>query len=252
MENLRWILLIAGAVIVLGIYLFGLYQNRKETLPRRKSSHRTAPVLTRDDGFDDFDYDDNLDDVVNQVGDFYTEDPLAEDPFDEFTPVAADPEYNADAQPLDRGEAAAPDKVFALYVMAPRGVPFRGPMLLGALSAAGLEYGDMQIFHRSEMLDGREKILFSAANIKEPGIFDLSAMESFTTEGIVLFLQIPGSVDGVHAFDSMVESARILADNLDSAVCDASRSVLTNQTISHMREEVISCQLQQRVANAAS
>ncbi len=110
----------------------------------------------------------------------------------------------------------------------------------------------MQIFHRSEMLDGREKILFSAANIKEPGIFDLSAMESFTTEGIVLFLQIPGSVDGVHAFDSMVESARILADNLDSAVCDASRSVLTNQTISHMREEVISCQLQQRVANAAS
>jgi hypothetical protein len=35
-------------------------------------------------------------------------------------------------------------------------------------------------------------------------------------------------------------------------VCDASRSVMTNQTISHMREEVISCQLQQRVANAAS
>jgi FtsZ-interacting cell division protein ZipA len=56
----------------------------------------------------------------------------------------------------------------------------------------------------------------------------------------------------VHAFDAMVESARILADNLDSAVCDASRSALTNQTISHMREEVISCQLQQRVANAAS
>jgi cell division protein ZipA len=77
-------------------------------------------------------------------------------------------------------------------------------------------------------------------------------MEGFTTEGLVLFLQIPGGVDGVHAFDAMVESARILADNLDSTVCDATRSVLTNQTISHMREEVISYQLQQRVANAAS
>ena len=136
--------------------------------------------------------------------------------------------------------------------MAPRGVPFRGPVMLNALSAAGLEYGDMQIFHRTDIVDGQEKVLFSAANIKEPGIFDLSAMENFTTEGIVLFLQIPGSVDGVYAFDTMVESARILADNLDSAVCDASRSVMTNQTISHMREEVIGCQLQQRVAHVAS
>jgi cell division protein ZipA len=110
----------------------------------------------------------------------------------------------------------------------------------------------MQIFHRTDTVDGDRKTLFSAANIKEPGIFDLSAMETFTTEGIVLFLQVPGAVDAVRAFDAMVESARILADNLDSVVCDAQRSVLTNQTISHMREEVVSCQLQQRVANAAS
>ena len=77
-------------------------------------------------------------------------------------------------------------------------------------------------------------------------------MEDFTTEGIVLFFQVPGGVDGSQAFDAMVESARILANDLDSTVCDATRSVLTNQTISHMREEVISYQLQQRVANAAS
>jgi len=252
MENLRWILLIVGTGIVLGIYLFSLYQNRKDALPRHDSSQRTAPLLSEDDGFDDFDYDDDLDDVVNQVGELYADDGLAADPFDEFTPVAARSEHNSAVQSNDSGKTAAPDKVFVLFVIAPRGVPFRGPVLLGALSAASLEYGDMQIFHRTEIIDGQEKVLFSAANIKEPGIFDLSAMDSFTTEGIVLFLQIPGSVDGVHAFDAMVESARILADNLDSSVCDASRSVMTNQTISHMREEVISCQLQQRVAHAAS
>ena len=43
-----------------------------------------------------------------------------------------------------------------------------------------------------------------------------------------------------------------MANDLDSTVCDATHSVLTNQTIGHMREEVISYQLQQRVANAAS
>jgi cell division protein ZipA len=142
--------------------------------------------------------------------------------------------------------------VFTLFVEAPSGVPFRGPILFGALAAAKLEYGDMQIFHRIEIINSREKVLFSVANIREPGTFDLSGMESFTSEGIVLFMQVPGTVDALRAFDAMVESARILADNLNSRVCDATHNLLTNQTISHMREEVISCQLQQRVAHVAS
>jgi cell division protein ZipA len=248
MENLRWILLIAGIAIVLAIYLFSLYQNRNVSLPQRGGGHRRAPVLAQDDGFDEFDYDNDLDDVVNQAGEMYTADALLEDPLDDSTTLAG----AAGEDAVETGESVSHDKVFTLYVMAPRGVPFRGPVLLGALADASLEYGDMQIFHRTEFINGQEKILFSAANIKEPGIFDLASMADFTTEGIVLFLQIPGSVDGVHAFDAMVESARILASHLDSSVCDATRSVLTNQTISHMREEVISCQLQQRVANAAS
>ena len=252
MENLRWILLIAGTAIVLAIYLFSLYQNRKASLPPpRRSSHRAAPVL-QEEHFGEFDYDDDLDDVVNQAGEMYAEDGLSGDPLADSAPLEAVADGQPDEPAVETTTGRSPDKVFTLYVMAPRGVPFRGPVLLAALADASLEYGDMQIFHRSEMINGQEKILFSAANIKEPGIFDLSAMESFTTEGIVLFLQIPGSVDGVHAFDAMIESARILAENLDSSVYDAARSVLTNQTITHMREEVISCQLRQRVANAAS
>jgi len=252
MENLRWILLIAGSAIVLGIYLFGLYQNRKASLPQRSGSHRTTPVLGEDDGAGEFDYDNGLDDVVNQAGEMYAEDGLADDPLFASLPREEFSDEPPVGKTTDTSNGGSPDKVFTLHVMAPRGVPFRGPVLLGALADASLEYGDMQIFHRTEFISGHEKVLFSAANIKEPGIFDLSVMEDFTTEGIVLFLQIPGSVDGVHAFDAMVESARILASHLDSAVCDATHSVLTNQTISHMREEVISCQLQQRVANAAS
>jgi cell division protein ZipA len=247
MDNLRWILLIIGSGIVLGIYLFGMYQDRKEDLPRRSKRQRAAPPLSEEQGLDEFDYDDDFDDVVNKVGELYAEDPLDDYP----TASEASAQHTA-TQPATARQSGIPDRVFTLYVMAPRGVPFRGPVLLNALADAGLEYGDMQIFHRTETVDGDRKTLFSAANIKEPGIFDLSAMETFTTEGIVLFLQVPGAVDAVRAFDAMVESARILADNLDSVVCDAQRSVLTNQTISHMREEVVSCQLQQRVANAAS
>ena len=34
-------------------------------------------------------------------------------------------------------------------------MPFRGPVLLGALAEAQLEFGDMQIFHRVEVTGNR-------------------------------------------------------------------------------------------------
>ena len=242
MDNLRWILLLVGIVVILAVYLVSYYQGRRKQ-PVVRNSSRVQPVMG-DDGRDtavEASYAIDMEEELEQLGQIITADKPA---VEEVTVIDL---------PEEKHEPAAiSERVFTLFVQAPRGVPFRGPMLLGALAAARLEYGDMQIFHRTDTVNGQEKILFSVANIREPGIFDLSAMEEFTSEGVVLFMQVAGADDAVRAFDAMVESARALADNLDSKVCDATQSPLTNQTISHMREEVISCQLQQRVANAAS
>ena len=240
MENLRWILLVAGIAVVLVVYLASYYQGRSKKAPAPRNSSRSQPVLD-DTDIDGVDLTSAIDEELETLGQIISGDALVE----EEVSVIDMPAGKREPKPLA-------DQVFMLFVEAPKGVPFRGPILLGALASAQLEFGDMDIFHRIEKDDGQEKTLFSVANIREPGTFDLSAMESFTSEGVVLFMQVPGSVDGVRAFDAMVESSRILADNLDSRVCDASHSPLTKQAISHMREEVISCQLQQRVANAAS
>jgi FtsZ-interacting cell division protein ZipA len=241
MENIRWMLLLAGIVIVLGIYIVARLKTMQFRLPRRRKAARpggrdrkTPPSV---DGISH----DALDTELDDFDELFV---------DKSTP---DVEENIIAAPArEKAPAVSPDHVFSLFVLAPHGVPFRGQLLLGALATAGMKYGDMQIFHRVEEIDGHEKVLFSAANIREPGIFDLSAMESFTTEGIAFFMQVHGGVDAVSAFESMVESARILADSLNGTICDATHSVLTRQTISHMRDEVISCQLQQRVAKTAS
>jgi len=242
MENLRWILLLAGVIVILAVYLVSYYQGRRQQSARRSSS-RPPPVINAD-SCDPGAMDDSsdMDEEMEQLGQIVAAD----------TPAVEEVVIELPAEKRGPVTATATDRVFTLFVMAPRGVPFRGPILLGALAEAKLEYGDMQIFHRIEMVDGQEKVLFSVANIREPGIFDLSEMENFTSEGIVLFVQVPGTADAVRAFDAMVESARILAASLDSRVCDATQSPLTNQTITHMREEVIGCQLQQRVANAVS
>ena len=242
MENLRWILLLAGIAVVLVVFLVSYYQGRRKQPPAPRNKLRSQPLLSETDAVTaDVDLTDAFDDELEQLGQIIS----ADTPAVEAISVV-------DMPAEKREPAAAADQVFMLFVEAPKGVPFRGPILLGALAAAQLEFGDMDIFHRVEPDNGQEKILFSVANIREPGTFDLSAMESFTSEGVVLFMQVPGAVDAVHAFDVMVESSRVLADNLDSRVCDATHSQLTKQAISHMRDEVISCQLQQRVANAAS
>ena len=238
MENMRWILLLIGVLLVVGIYLVGRLQLR-ETKPRKRRRpvgrllRKTEPALGGE-AMDRF--------SVDEPG--YMDELLSED-----DAAARQPATDIHRKPAG---LPPPDKVFSVFVTAPTSVPFRGPVLLGALAAAKLEFGDMQIFHRIELLDGQEKVLFSLANIREPGTFDLSAMEEFTTEGLALFMQIPCAVEAGRAFDAMIESARILADNLDGHVCDARRSALTQQTIRHMREEVINCQLQQRVAQTAS
>jgi cell division protein ZipA len=228
MENMRWILLLIGILLIIGIYVAGRLQSR-EPKPRKRRLKRGS---IRRKAAPDF----------------------AIDELESMEPMRFDEDHSTRAgNNPDSSPAPGPaETVFSLLVTAPTSVPFRGPVLQGALAMAKLEFGDMQIFHRTEMVDGRERILFSLANIREPGTFDLSAMDDFTTEGLALFMQVHGGVDAVRAFDAMIESARILADNLDGHICDARRSALTQQTIHHMREEVINCQLQQRVAQTAS
>jgi len=239
MDMMRWIILLVGLGVVLGIYVLSQLQGRRKA-PRRRSGLQSLDAgdsAMEDDGpASAADVDEELQELGRTIA-------------DDVTVSRKQPAHEAGGR---SPEPAATDRVFALYVRAPAGVPFRGARLRDALEDAGLEYGEMHIFHFIEAREGREQVLFSVANIREPGTFDPAAMDDFTTDGIVLFLQVPGPADAVRAFDVMVETARKLADSLDATVRDATHSVLTKQTISHIREEVIACQLQQRVANSTS
>jgi cell division protein ZipA len=239
MENMRGILLFAGVGIVLGIFLLSWLPGRLKARPARRRVRPSSRMRDAVSGEAGINADGMVEAELEKLGQLVVDAPGEQSP-----PVC---EIRA-----TRPQPAAVDKVFSLYVLAPKGVPFRGPILLGAMADAGLEYGEMQIFSRRELQDGRERLVFSIASVREPGTFDLSAMQDFTTDGLVLFFQVPGQVDALKAFESMVEAARALANSLGGILYDKSHSVLTNQTIGHMREEVIDCQLQQRVAKRAS
>lgn len=141
---------------------------------------------------------------------------------------------------LDDKPAEVPvEEILIINVMAKNGTMFDGVSLQNAFIAEGLKFGQRQIFHRHQNNDGDAPILFSVANIMEPGYFTLTEMNEIETRGICVFLTLPAPVDAIQAYDDMTNTAKALASMLDGEMKDENRSVMTRQNIEHGRQRVI-------------
>jgi len=122
------------------------------------------------------------------------------------------------------------EKLITVHVMAPRDLSFRGSDLKTSFEQHGYEYGDLSIYHCSY----EDEKVFSVANMIKPGSFDPENMHSFKTPGIMLFMNLPVTLDADVAFDFLIREATELAEELGGQVRDAERSTLSKQTIQHM------------------
>ncbi|WP_428818428.1 cell division protein ZipA [Microbulbifer sp. MCCC 1A16149] len=144
----------------------------------------------------------------------------------------------------------AVEEVLILNIMAPAGDYFEGNDLLRVLLSSGLRFGDMNIFHYHCGEAGEGPALFSLANIVVPGTFDMSEMEDFTTPGVSLFLALPAEVEALKAFDTLLSTARGIAEQLGGELKDENRSVFTAQTAEHYRQRVMEFQRRKALARA--
>jgi len=135
-------------------------------------------------------------------------------------------------------------EVLVLNVMAHEDELIQGDDLLPVLLAAGLRFGEMNIFHRHA--GGKSgPVLFSVANVLNPGTFDLNSISEFSTKGLCFFLTLPNVINNMQAFDEMLRTAQQLCDGLDAELKDDNRSVMTAQTIEHYRERIRNFELRQ-------
>jgi cell division protein ZipA len=128
--------------------------------------------------------------------------------------------------------------VFILYVVARQEDGFAGGTILETLLTNDLRFGDMDFFHRHEQASGRGAIEFSVANMMKPGVFDIDNMEPLQTRGLMFFVTLPGPTDMLKAFDYMYETAKLVAKSLDGDIQDETRSVVTRQSLEHMRQQI--------------
>lgn len=130
------------------------------------------------------------------------------------------------------------DKIVTLYIAARAGSVLRGPDIVVAAEKAGLTYGHLNVFHRLVNGHPERGPVFSVANIRRPGSFEMDAIQSLETPAIAFFLTLPAPVSALEAWDAMLPTAERMADLLDGVLLDEHRNALGRQRISHLREEL--------------
>ena len=204
MSELRLLLLVFGLLLIVIIYLSG---KRKSKISKESSNpNRIEPIV------------DGKNENVN-------------------LDVQSD---NASNFSIDR-DSFKKNKIVTVRIIPIERKVFHGDVLIQSFKDNGLRYGKFDIFHRYQE-NNSDEIIFSVANSKEPGTFDIKNIKEEEIFGITLFLNLPVAIDNVEAFDQMMNTARILSRSLNADLLDESGSTLSIQRERYIREEIIEYQ----------
>jgi cell division protein ZipA len=129
-----------------------------------------------------------------------------------------------------------PEKIVTLFLLAADNHVITGAELLQATVNTGMEFGDMNIFHR--IPEGSERAVFSMANAAKPGHFERDEWNTFETNGVVVFMTLPGPLSALDAWDSTLATARRMAEILHAELLDDERKPFTRQKEAQFREEM--------------
>lgn len=137
-------------------------------------------------------------------------------------------------EPPSTDQPTTPEKFVVINVLA-IGEEFAGQRLLEILVESGMTFGEMDIFHK---LDSAGEPSFSLASAVEPGFFNMSTIDTFSTPGITMFMRVHELSEPLVVLDELLEVAESIAHELGGEIRDETRSVLTPQTVEYCRQSI--------------
>ena len=108
------------------------------------------------------------------------------------------------------------------------------------LEAAGLQLAADGLFYLHDAAGAR---LLSVCNSGAVP-FDIDQMRTGTISDVTFWLDVPRVGNGAHVFDTMVATARQLAEALDGVLVDDQRKPLADNVLAGIRAKVIELQTQ--------
>jgi cell division protein ZipA len=131
-------------------------------------------------------------------------------------------------EPIDNDAQPA----LMMFLLAKENRLFAGYEMLQTILAAGLRFGEGQLFHRHQFANGQGPVLCSLAAATSSGVFDLQNIGAFSVRGLCLFMQASDNPNiDEERFTIMLDTARQLSEGLDAHLLDDKRRPLTEQRI---------------------
>lgn len=127
---------------------------------------------------------------------------------------------------------AQPTKSIMLFLQARENRQLAGYELLQTVLAAGLRFGEGQLFHRHQHANGQGPVLCSLATATASGVFDLQNIGGFSVRGLCMFMHASGNttIDS-ERLDIMLDTARQLAEGLDTYLLDDLKKPLNDDSV---------------------
>jgi cell division protein ZipA len=239
MDDLRLILLLVGAGVILGVYAWTRLQSGAGKRIKDRVRARTAPSINS--------FSEEPDDSAVQE-ELQRMQRAMHGPEETEAAVAA-----ADSAPAGVADSA-PDQgmdeqLIVVSVVAGQEKPFAGDALGKAFANNELRFGDKGIYHRMVHHSGVYQPVFGVANMVKPGDFGDGDLRGFQTPGVTLFLQLPGPQNALEAFDDFVHTAERLAVELGGQLMDRKHCVVTHQALMAMRDGLVRSNLKSQIAS---
>ncbi len=287
MQELRFVLIIVGALAIAALLFHGLWTSKKEgkakfgdkplgklKINKDEQDDIAEPTFAPEDDFEiirkerkEPDFSATQTDIDPLTGEKMTshddeEQDKTPPPFirarrepveEELPSVEIQPEPEPRQEPVatpsteDASKATPEDdlQVIVLNVHCSGSEPFVGTKLFDSMQQNGLLYGELDIFHRHADMSGTGKVLFSVANMMQPGTLKHDDPETFTTKGISFFMTLPCYGDPEQNFKLMLKTAQQIADDLSGNVLDDKRNLITPDKLDTYRAQIQKFKAQQ-------
>lgn len=224
------VLLLIGVVIAIGRLMKARRQNFTA------SAVNYPPVLGKTEGkfFDDIIAVRKIpQEFVDEIK--ITSEPIAESvsPLT-FVEEPEDTELVEDALNESPSEKNEQGQSLMMFLLAKENRTLAGYELLQTVLAAGLRFGEGQLFHRHQYPNGQGPVLCSLAAATASGVFDLQNIGAFSARGLCLFMQSCGNptIDA-DRFKIMLDTAKQLSDDLDTLLLDDRQRPMTQDSLAN-------------------
>lgn len=260
MQELRFVLIIVGVLAIAALLFHGLWTSKKEGKSKfgDKPLGRITTVEQHDETSQSSSSVGDVTRKERKEPDFGLSsqeiDPLIADYELDNSEAVTDDEPTVLTEPMDpavdvttsshntatdsQASAEEPLQVIVLNVHSAGNEPFVGTKLFDSLQQNGLLYGEMDIYHRHADLSGTGKVLFSVANMMQPGTLKHDDPAEFTTKGISFFMTLPCFGDPEQNFKLMLKTAQQIADDMGANVLDDERSLMTPDRLAAYRKQI--------------